>query len=251
MESIIKLENVRVNYGEVTALEEINLTVYENDFLGIIGPNGGGKSTLLKVLLGLIKPSKGKVRLFDTTPARARKKVGYVAQYRNFDPGFPINVWDVVLMGRLGHAGLLRGYSSEDKQAALDALKTVDMLDLKKRHISQLSGGQQQRILIARALTTKPGLLLLDEPMSNVDSVMQKEFYELLKELNKHMAIIMVSHDITAVSLYVNKVACLNKKLHYHGSRQLSAKDLETAYQCPVELIAHGVPHRIFKDHAP
>jgi len=246
---IANLENIWVYYDGVAALEGVSIAIEEKDFIGIIGPNGGGKSTLLKVMLGLLEPSRGKVEILGLPPKKNASKIGYVAQYRSFDRNFPINVWNVVLMGRLKHAGLLRGYRKEDFQAAAEALERVEMLDLKERHISELSGGQQQRVLIARALVTEPKLLLLDEPMSNVDSAVQTGFYDLLAQLNEQMAIIMVSHDISAVSLHVKKVACLNKKLYYHGTGQLTSEDLEATYQCPVELIAHGTPHRVLKDH--
>jgi len=249
MSSVASLNNVWVNYNGFTALEDVSLSIEEQDFVGIIGPNGGGKSTLLKTMLGLIEPSRGNVEILGMAPRKASRQVGYVAQFQNFDRHFPINVWEVVLMGRLGHAGLLKGYSTQDRDAAREALEKVEMAGCKNRHISQLSGGQQQRVLIARALATRPKLLLLDEPMSNVDSAMQKGFYELLSELNRQMAIVMVSHDISAVSQYVKKVACLNRKLYYHGTGQLTTEDLEATYQCPVELIAHGAPHRVLKDH--
>ncbi len=249
METIVKLENIWVRYHNVTALESVDLEVRETDFVGIIGPNGGGKSTLLKVILGLVQPSQGKVTIMGAASGKNVGKVGYVPQYSSFDRNFPISVEDVVLMGRLNHAGLVRRYSKQDYQAVATALKEVGLLDHKNRHISELSGGQQQRVLVARALTSQPKLLLLDEPMANVDSAMQKEFYELLSRLNEQMAIIMVSHDISAVSTYVKQIACLNRKLYYHGSSKITAEDLETVYQCPVELIAHGVPHRVLKDH--
>jgi len=249
MSIIASLNNVWVNYNGFTALEDISLSIESRDFVGIIGPNGGGKSTLLKTILGLIEPARGSVEILGMPPGKASRQVGYVAQFHAFDRQFPINVWEVALMGRLGHAGLLKGYSSQDRDAAHEALEKVEMLNYKNRHISQLSGGQQQRVLIARALATRPKLLLLDEPMSNVDSAMQKGFYELLSELNRQMAILMVSHDISAVSQYVKKVACLNRRLYYHGTGQLTTEDLEAAYQCPVELIAHGAPHRVLKDH--
>ena len=248
-EEIINLDHVWVQYDSVSALEDISLTVFKRDFLGIIGPNGGGKSTLLKVLLGLVKPSNGKAAVFGSRPGKMSHKIGYVAQYHRFDRDFPINVWSVVLMGRLGYSALLRGYSANDRQAARDALERVGMGEYKKRHISELSGGQQQRVMVARALATNPEILLLDEPMSSVDTSVQKGFYELLEDLNKQMAIIMVSHDITAVSLYVKKIACLNRRLYYHDSKELTAEDLHSAYECPVQLIAHGVPHRVLKDH--
>jgi len=247
---MIVLKDVWVHYNDITVLEEVNLTLKQHDFLGIIGPNGGGKSTLLKVILGLIKPSKGSVKVCGNTPKKSRKYIGYVPQYSLFDMDFPMSVWDVVLMGRLGHAGLFRKYSNDDKKMALDALTTVDMLEYQNRQIGSLSGGQRQRIFIARALAANPRLLLLDEPAAGIDTVMQAEFYELLEKLNKNnMTIIMVSHDISAVSVHVSKIACLNHKLFYHDSKELTAKDLEATYQCPVELIAHGVPHRVLKNH--
>lgn len=245
----VELKGINVHYDGTQVLEEVNLTVAQNDFLGIIGPNGGGKSTLLKVILGLVKPSKGTVKVFGESPKNGRKYIGYVPQYSLYDMDFPISVWDVVLTGRLKRAGLFRKYNENDKKAAIEALEMVDMLKYKDRQIGNLSGGQKQRVFIARALVSKPRLLLLDEPTKGIDTVMQKGLYELLKKLNSDMGIIMVSHDISAISVHVNKIACLNKKLHYHDSKELTAKDLEVTYQCPVELIAHGVPHRVLKQH--
>jgi len=246
---VIVLEDVWVHYGGINVLEGVNLTVSQHDFLGIIGPNGGGKSTLLKVILGLIKPSRGTIRVLGDTPQNSRKYIGYVPQYSLFDPDFPMSVWDVVLMGRLGQVGLFKKYSKNDKKMALDALAMTDMLEYKDRQIGNLSGGQRQRVFIARALVANPKLLLLDEPAAGIDTIMQKEFYELLEKLKSEMTIIMVSHDISAVSVYVEKIACLNHKLFYHDSKEITAEDLEETYQCPVELIAHGVPHRVLKHH--
>jgi len=246
---VIELKDVWVYYGDLPILKEINLVVKENDFLGIIGPNGGGKSTLLKVVLGLVKPDRGTVRVFGDTPLNGRKYVGYVPQYSLFDMDFPITVRDVVLMGRLGHTGLLQRYSKVDKKAALDALETVDMLEYRDQQIGNLSGGQRQRVFIARAVAGDPKLLLLDEPTAGIDAIMREDFYEMLDRLKATMAIVMVSHDISAVSVYVNKIACLNHTLYYHNSKELTPEDLDAAYQCPVELLAHGVPHRVLKKH--
>jgi len=247
--TIVKLEDVWVHFDGVPALEEVNLSINQHDFLGIIGPNGGGKTTLLKVILGLLKPSRGNVTVFEHTPEKGRKFVGYVPQYSLFDREFPVSVWDVVLMGRLGHVKRFKRYSEEDKKLAHDALETVEMLDYKDSQIGKLSGGQQQRVFIARALVAKPKLLLLDEPMASVDSPMQTELYELFEKLRQQMAIVLVSHDISAVSIYVDKIACLNRRLFYHNSKELTAEDLEATYQCPVEIIAHGIPHRVLKEH--
>ncbi|MHC1636517.1 MAG: metal ABC transporter ATP-binding protein [Candidatus Methanospirareceae archaeon] len=248
-EEIVRLEDVWVRFDNVTVLESINLTVYEHDFLGIIGPNGGGKTTLLKVILGLIKPNRGKVSVFGCAPEYARRYVGYVPQYSPFDRTFPASVWDVVLMGRLGRTRIGRGYSEEDKRLARQALEMVEMFDFRKHPIGKLSGGQQQRVFIARALVAQPKLLLLDEPMASVDSAMQTELYELLEKLRQKMTIIMVSHDISAVSVYVNKIACLNRRLFYHNSKELTAEDIKAAYQCPVEMITHEISHRVLRGH--
>lgn len=249
MVEVIDLKDIWVSYDNVPVLEAVNLAVEDKDFLAIIGPNGGGKSTLLKVILGLIKPDRGSVKLLGDNPRKTRKYVGYVPQYISSNLEFPISVWEVVLMGRLSHKGPLRSFDAEDKKAAEEALKTVDMLEFRDRQIGELSGGQKQRVFIARSLVTRPKLLILDEPSTGIDSKRQKEFYELLNRLKSEIAILMVTHDMSALSVYVDKVACLNRRLHYHNSKEVSPEDLEATYQCPVELIAHGVPHRVLKIH--
>jgi len=247
---VVKLEDVWVQYNSVPILEGINLAIEQDDFLGIIGPNGGGKTTLLKIVLGLIHPSRGKVSVLGKPPDKSRSKIGYVPQHNLFDREFPISVWEVVLMGRYGKAGMFRRYGDEDKKMTWDALQTVGMLDYKDRQIGKLSGGELQRLFIARALVGDPKLLLLDEPTASVDPAMQTEFYELLENLKQRMAIVLVSHDISAVSIYVDKIACLNRQLHYHGSKELTPEILEATYKCPVQMIAHGlVPHRVLKEH--
>jgi zinc transport system ATP-binding protein len=247
---VVSLEDVWVQYNGVPILEGINLAIEQDDFLGIIGPNGGGKTTLLKIILGLISPSRGKVSVLGKPPEKSRSNIGYVPQHNLFDRDFPINVWDVVLMGRYGKSGLFRRYSSEDRRATQDALQTVGMLDYKDRQMGKLSGGELQRIFIARALVAEPKLLLLDEPTASVDPAMQTEFYELLEKLKRQMAIVLVSHDISAISIYVDKLACLNRQLHYHGSKEITPEILEATYKCPVQMIAHGlVPHRVLKEH--
>jgi len=249
-EELVKLENVWVYYDSIPVLEAINLSVESNDFLGIIGPNGGGKTTLLKVILGLIKPNRGRVTVLGMPPERGRKHIGYISQFNLFDHDFPISVFGVVLMGRYKRSGLLPRYTEEDRKAATEALDTVEMLDYKDRQIGRLSGGEQQRVFIARALATDPKLLLLDEPTASIDTNMQAEFYELLDRLKENMAIVLVSHDVSAVSIYVSEIACLNHQLFYHGSKEVSAEELEKTYRCPVQLIAHGtVPHRVLREH--
>ena len=245
----MKLEDVWVHIDGMPILEAVNLSIKQHDFLGIIGPNGGGKTTLLKTILGLITPTRGRITIFGLTPDNARRFVGYVPQYSLFYRDFPVSVLDVVLMGRLGRMRPPRRYGEEDMRIAYEALETVEMLEYKDRQIGKLSGGQQQRVFIARALVNQPKLLLLDEPMANVDSQMQKELYELFESLRKQMAIVLVSHDISAVSIYVTKIACLNRKLYYHNTKEISKEELESTYQCPVDMIAHGVPHRVLREH--
>ncbi|MFA5400193.1 MAG: ABC transporter ATP-binding protein [Dehalococcoidia bacterium] len=231
-------------------MEGVNLAVGEHDFLGVIGPNGGGKSTLLKVILGLIRPQRGVVTVLGNLPDRIRNRIGYVAQHSDYDRDFPVSVMEVVLMGRYGKRGMLKPYNGSDREAAEKVLARVGMLSHAHSQIGQLSGGQQQRTFIARALVSDPALLLLDEPTASVDSAMQTDFYELLEELKKEMAIIMVSHDIGAVSVFVDKIACLNVQLYYHGSREITSEILEATYKCPVQLIAHGdIPHRVLREH--
>ncbi len=245
---VINLRNVWVHYDGIPVLEDVSITVYQHDFLGIIGPNGGGKTTLLRVMLGLVKPSRGEVRVFGGDPEHNRRYIGYVPQYNLIDINFPISVRDVVLTGRAGQA-LFRRYTDHDKELAYNALKAVDMLPFENRQIGELSGGQRQRVFIARALAAGPKVLLLDEPAAGIDARMQTEFYELLEKLKEKMAIVIVSHDITAISVYVDTIACVNRKLFYHGSKEITSEDMEATYQCPVELIAHGIPHRVLREH--
>jgi len=249
-QELVKVEDIWVYYNGLLVLEDVSLSVNEGDFVGIIGPNGGGKTTLLKAILGLVKPARGHVSIMGKTPERARSKIGYVPQHNLFDRDFPLNVQDAVLMGRLGNKGLLRHYGREDLELTRQALTCVGMLSYYDQQIGKLSGGEQQRVFIARALVSRPKLLLLDEPTASVDTVMQTELFELLEKLKNDMAIIMVSHDISAVSVYVNKIACLNRQLYYHGSKEITPEILEATYKCPVQMIAHGmVPHWVLKEH--
>jgi zinc transport system ATP-binding protein len=247
MTKAVEIKNVSLKFDNLSVLHDINLSIEENDFVAIIGPNGGGKSTLLKIILGLLTPDAGEVKVYGKKPNDARDLIGYLPQNVSFDPQFPINVFDTVLSGR--YRGLFKGYLKKDKKAVLDALKDVGLLELKDRQISKLSGGQMQRVFIARAIVRHPKLLILDEPMSSIDPEMQNSFYALLSKLKNKMALILVSHDVGAVSSQVNKIACLNRKLFYHGPVEESAKGLEEVYQCPLEIISHGIPHRVLKKH--
>lgn len=245
----IEIRGLSAGYGGIPVIEDIDLRVPADGYLGIIGPNGGGKTTLLKTILGLLTPIQGSVRIFGTDPVSGRLDVGYVPQYPEFDPAFPISVSDVVLMGRRARRGLAPGWSREDREAAESALAQVQMLDHRAERIGDLSGGQRQRIYIARALVARARILLLDEPTASVDSRMQESVYELLTELNQDVAIVLVTHDVGVISSHVKQIACLNHRLFTHGDQNLTADMLEQAYQCPVDLIAHGVPHRVLPHH--
>jgi len=249
MKSVVELNDIWVYFEDKVVLEGIDLIVYENDFLGIIGPNGGGKTTLLKVILGLIAPSKGFIKVFNEPLEKNRGQVGYVPQIRQFDLDFPATVWEVVLTGRLNKNKLFKSYNLEDKTKVKESLEEVNMIEFKDDAIGKLSGGERQRVLIARALASEPKLLLLDEPTTSIDNRMDKKFWEFLNELKKRITIILVTHDISAVSVYIDKLACLNKKLYYQGSKEITHEMWAKAYECPVEMIAHRLPHRLLKEH--
>ncbi len=246
---IINLNHVWAKYNQDPILEDINLTICEGDFVGLIGPNGGGKTTLFKLLLGLMKPYQGTVKIFNNTVRKGRRYIGYVPQLLELDREFPVSVAEVVRMGRLGKRRLLQRYTAKDESVVNRTLEQVGMLELRDTAIAELSGGQRQRVYIARALASEPRLLLLDEPTASVDPQRQSSIYELLKELNQFITVIMISHDIGAISAYVKTVGCLNHRLFFHGDPPLSTETIEQTYQCPVDLIAHGVPHRVLSNH--
>lgn len=249
-QAAIEIQQLSAGYEHDIIIENINCTIFEGDIFGIIGPNGGGKTTLLKALLGLLPALKGTIHIYGKPPKTGSKYIGYVPQHAEFDKQYPISVWDVVLMGRRSIRGSHPWYSAEDKQATHDALEKVGMQKFIHQHISQLSGGQRQRVFIARALVSNPRLLLLDEPTASIDKDAQASFYSLLKQINKNVTIILVTHDIGVIPSYVNRIACLNHFLYTHDDEtQLSKEIIEAAYHCPVELVAHGVPHRVLHEH--
>ena len=250
MNLALEISKLNVYYGDDCALEDISLKVEEREFLGIIGPNGGGKTTLLKAILGLIQPQSGEILIFGDTGEKARRSIGYVPQFSRFDRRFPIRVEEVVLMGRLaGRTPWLVRYDARDREIVEALLKKLELADLKDRQIGQLSGGQLQRVLIARALAVEPRILILDEPTASVDSASKTRIYDILKELNQEITILIVTHDLSAVSSNIDKIACLNRQLYYHGRSELEAGLVEKVYGCPVDLIAHGVPHRVLRGH--
>ena len=214
METIVKADGVCFSYNKQNnVLSDISFEVFENDYIGLIGPNGGGKSTLLKLIIGLLKPNQGTINTFDSKVSRARNMIGYVPQHSKFDLEFPISGWDVVRSGFLGKKRLGASFSQDETEKAKSVLNDLDLLHLKDRAIGELSGGQRQKMMIARALVRDPKLLLLDEPTSSVDEQSGKNLYEILHELNKRMAIITVSHDTDMVSRHVKRIFCLNNKI--------------------------------------
>ena len=239
MKTAIQLDNVNFAYDMLTILEDINLRVEVKEFLGVVGPNGGGKSTLLKLILGLLKPSRGIIKIFGESPAKQRINIGYVQQFATFPRQFPISVQETILMGRLGATTSWLGFNKQDKAIAQQAMETTHIAHLSQRQIGRLSGGQLQRVLIARALTCQPKILILDEPTANIDQRVEEDIFDLLKALNKELTIIVVSHDIGFISAYVNRVACLNKTLLCHKTTSITASELEQLYHIPVRAIQH------------
>jgi zinc transport system ATP-binding protein len=253
--TIVEIKDLDFGYNGETALKDVNLTVRQKDFIAIIGPNGGGKTTLLKLVLGLLTPVKGTVRVDGQSPRKASHCIGYVPQDVYTNLNFPITVMDVVLMGKLDPKKRLSRRSAANRREALAALERMEMAAHTQKKIGMLSGGQRQRVFIARALLSRPKLLLLDEPTTSIDTKGQADFYRLLKELNQDITVLVVSHDLLVISRYVKSVACVNQKLHYHDQAEITGDMLETMYPCtveevcPVELVAHGLPHRVLKDH--
>jgi len=239
----IVVNNVSFAYGATSVLSDVNLQIGTRDFACIVGPNGGGKTTLIKLLLGLLKPAKGTIEILGTPPDAARSKIGYVPQYFQFDMHFPIKVMDVVLMGRLHHHRIAGYYNRTDKVMAVQALKDVQLYDARDRMFSDLSGGQRQRVLIARALTSDPRLFILDEPMANVDPAGQNEVYELLKELNKRLTILMVTHDAAFVSTLVTEVVCVNRNVWVHPTSEMTGDTIREIYGGDVNMVRHDYRH--------
>ena len=239
MENVINLSKVNFAFNSIPVLQDISLQVKSREFLGIIGPNAGGKSTLLKVMLGLIEPQSGEVSVMGQEPELGRLEIGYVPQYPTFSRDFPINVQELVLMGRLGETRWYGQYTRGDVEIAREAMEVVEITNIANRHVGSLSGGQLQRALIARALATKPEILLLDEPTANIDIQVEENIFGLLKQYNKNMTIIVVSHDIAFISGYVERVACLNQTLVCHTTEEITGKTIEELYGTPVKMIQH------------
>ncbi|MCH2184839.1 metal ABC transporter ATP-binding protein [Myxococcota bacterium] len=249
MDVAVELKELSLNLGGQIVLDRINLTVEEGEYLALLGPNGGGKSTLLKIVLGLYRPSAGEVRVLGQSPRQARPRVGYVPQQSYFDTDFPVRVGEVVRMGRLD-SFRIGGFNRADRLAVDEALERVELRHHAETPVGALSGGELQRVLIARALARRPKLLLLDEPTSNLDERIGHSVWDLFHSLSQEMTVMLVSHDMGAVARTVGSVACLNQRLHIHPSKELTPEILEAAYGCPIDLLAHGRhPHRVLADH--
>lgn len=223
----IEFDAVGFSFGKVPVLQDVSLKIGAREFCALIGPNGGGKSTLVKLALGLLVPDTGTVQVLGAKPKLARSRIGYVPQFATFPKDFPITAREAVLHGRLGRRTWWRSLDAADHQAADTALAATEVAELADRPIAALSGGQLQRVMIARALATEPELLLLDEPTAHVDTHAEHSLFDLLAQLHQHMAIVMVSHDVGLVSRHVDRVACLNRTLVCHAAVPLAAGVLE------------------------
>jgi zinc transport system ATP-binding protein len=247
---LIELSNICASYEEKVALTDVNLTIYEKDFLGIIGPNGGGKTTLIKLILGLKKPSSGTIRFFRGGNEVQNLRMGYLPQYSSIDKKFPISVYEVILSGLSSQKQLFRRYTAQQHQMVNDMVHRMGLEGMEQTAIGALSGGQLQRVLLGRALVSEPDVVILDEPNTYIDARFQERLYELLGEVNKERAIVLVSHDIGSVVQNVKTIACVNETLDYHPDAGLSEDWIEEHFGCPIDLIGHGdMPHRILKCH--
>ena len=242
---LIEIKNMDLAYQKQLVLSGVSLSVYEKDFIGIIGPNGGGKTSLVKAILGLLKPIGGSIQ-----HSLDKSEIGYLPQGNQVDENFPITVKEVIASG-LEHGLRIKLGTARSRQHKVNSvIETVGLEALASRPIGALSGGEFQRTMLARAIISSPRLLVLDEPDTHVDNQFETELYALLKELNETITILLVSHDIGIISPYIKSIACVNRDLHYHASNEISEEQLKV-YNCPIEIIAHGpVPHRVIKEHS-
>jgi zinc transport system ATP-binding protein len=234
---IVEIRNVSFDYSGQVILQDVSLDIRQGDFIAMIGPNGGGKTTLLKLILGLLKPNRGMIRVMGETSRKASHHIGYVPQNVNINRSFPITAMDVVMMGKLEPGRQWKRTTVSDRRDALTALDRMEMAPLADRRIAELSGGQRQRVFIARALVTQPQLLLLDEPTASIDTKGQTDFYKLLNELNKDITILVVSHDLLVIATYAKSMACMNRRLHYHDHNDITGDMLQSMYACTVEEV--------------
>lgn len=247
MAYLFEMHSLSASYGANVVLQDVDFKVNENDFIGVIGPNGGGKTTLLKVILGLLKPVKGTL-VFNNELLNSNC-IGYLPQISTGDVNYPATVSDIILSGLMIRKGIISGMTTSDKKKANTVIDELGLSGMGKSTLNELSGGQIQRVFLGRAIIGDPRLLLLDEPGNFVDFTFENDFYEKLKDLNKRMAILMVSHDVGTISSHIKSFACINRYLHYHPSHEITNEDL-LAYGCPIQLVTHGnVPHTVLKSH--
>lgn len=248
--ALIEIEGVTAAYDEKIVLQNVNLTVYEKDFLGIIGPNGGGKTTLVRIMLGLKHPQSGRVKYFHQGKQVNEIAIGYLPQYSSIDKKFPISVSEVVISGLVRHKPLFCNYTAEQRLQVTQALERLEIGYLSSRNIGTLSGGQLQRVLLARAIVSNPEVVVLDEPNTYIDKRFQEQMYKILVSLNTQCAIVIVSHDIGSVMQNVRNVACVDHDVHYHSVDEVTDNELEALVGCPIDLLGHGShPHRVLKRH--
>jgi zinc transport system ATP-binding protein len=241
---LVELDRISAGYAGHPVLKNISLQIFENDFLGIIGPNGGGKTTLLKVILGLLKPETGTMQFIDKS---IKENIGYLPQINLIDKKFPIIVSEVIESGLMAQKGFSKQKKREKVKQTIEAL---DLKNIEHNPIGNLSGGELQRTLLARALINEPRLLVLDEPDSYVDKRFESYFYDVLQKINERTAIVLVSHDIGTVISNVKNIACVNEGLHYHAGSNVDTDWLEAHFDCPFDMVKHGdIPHRILKKH--
>ena len=250
MNKSIEIQNITVAYGAKTVLRDISFVLWENDFLGMIGPNGGGKTTLLKAILSLLKPLEGNIIFYANDQPVSGLNIGYLPQINQIDKDFPISVFEVVASGLMAKKTGWRRYSNEQLQQINDTLDRMGMGKKAKSPVGKLSGGELQRVLLGRAIVSHPKILILDEPNTYVDKYFESRLYQLLEEINEDIAIILVSHDTGTILPLVKNIACVNETLHYHAGNNMSEEWLGQVYHCPIELIGHGdFPHRVLKTH--
>ena len=250
MEKLLEVQHISVLYGTKSVLRNISFVLWEKDFLGMIGPNGGGKTTLLKAILGLLKPSTGQIVFYENRQRVAGLKIGYLPQINQIDKDFPISVFEVVASGLMAEKKGWLKYTDEQQRQIYATLDRMGISEKAKCPVGELSGGELQRVLLGRAIVSRPRILILDEPNTFVDKLFESRLYQLLEEINEDTAIILVSHDTGTILPLVKNIACVNETLHYHAGNNLTEEWLGQAYHCPIELIGHGdFPHRVLKTH--
>lgn len=243
MIEIVKISSLSINYGNACVVTNVNLSVLDHDYIGVIGPNGGGKTSLIKAILGLI-PYEGNIEFFGEI--ENRRNIGYLPQKNNFDISFPITVNEVIKSGLQRRGGRIGNNMSS---RIIELMEMTGINHLSNNSINELSGGEMQRALLCRALISDPKLLILDEPTTYVDNKFEQDLYTILSQLNERMAIIMVSHDLGTISSHVKSIVCVNKTVHRHNTNELTPEMLAN-YDCPIQLITHGeVPHTVLKNH--